>query len=81
MVLRRRSKREAGECLIYSTNLRWDSPQVVFWRAAVAGIITSTWECDGMGEDQGCGEPEGAEFGEKPISDFSTSWPRVDHPE
>ena len=33
------------------------------------------------GEDQGCVEPEGAEFGEKPISDFSTSWPRVDHPE
>ena len=47
----------------------------------MAGIITSTWECDGMGEDQGCGEPEGAEFGEKPISDFSTPWPGVDHPE
>ena len=47
----------------------------------MAGIITSTWECDGMGGDQGCVELEGAEFGEKPISDLSTSWPGVDHPE
>ena len=32
-----------------------------------------------MGEDQGCVELEGTEFREKPIFDFSTSWPRVHH--
>ena len=71
-------------------NLRWDSPRVALWRAAVAEIITSTGgsattfeesePSDGR-EDQGCVELEGAELWEKPISDFSTSWPGVDHPE